>query len=138
MNNRSIFYYSPYDFDVFTKLTIVVEGIDTGKYQSCTEDETDEVTENEEETQNHVFLVYELRKLYGKFIAVQDISFGVKESECFGLLGVNGAGKSTTFKMMTAEIIPNHGVLHLRDKNSRDQQNVSKKKNIELIISLVV
>ena len=32
--------------------------------------------------------------------AVNQISFGVRKGECFGLLGVNGAGKSTTFKVI--------------------------------------
>lgn len=35
--------------------------------------------------------------------AVQGISFGLNKNECFILLGVNGAGKSTTFKCLTAE-----------------------------------
>lgn len=29
---------------------------------------------------------------------------GVKQGECFGLLGINGSGKTTTFKMLTGEI----------------------------------
>lgn len=29
---------------------------------------------------------------------------GVRQGECFGLLGINGSGKSTTFKMLTGEI----------------------------------
>lgn len=33
----------------------------------------------------------------------------VKTSECFGLLGVNGAGKSTTFKMLTGDLLPTKG-----------------------------
>jgi len=33
-------------------------------------------------------------------VAVDNLSFGVKRGEVFGLLGVNGAGKSTTFKML--------------------------------------
>jgi len=32
------------------------------------------------------------------------ISFGVPSGQCFGLLGANGAGKSTTFKMLTGDI----------------------------------
>ena len=31
------------------------------------------------------------------------IHLGVKKGECFGLLGVDGAGKTTTFKMITGE-----------------------------------
>ncbi|CAK1553091.1 unnamed protein product [Leptosia nina] len=41
--------------------------------------------------------------------AVKGVSFSVKKGECFGLLGVNGAGKSTTFKMLTATECPTRG-----------------------------
>jgi ABC-type multidrug transport system ATPase subunit len=33
-------------------------------------------------------------------VAVDNLSFGIERGEVFGLLGVNGAGKSTTFKML--------------------------------------
>jgi ABC-2 type transport system ATP-binding protein len=45
--------------------------------------------------------VEHIRKKYGDFVAVDDISFGVHEGEIFGLLGPNGAGKSTLIRMMT-------------------------------------
>lgn len=61
--------------------------------------------------------MYELRKQYGNFLAVKDVSFGVNQRECFGLLGVNGAGKSTTFRMMTGGEVPNHGVMYIGDKD---------------------
>ncbi len=41
-----------------------------------------------------------LRKSYGDFTAVDDISFEVAPGEAFGLLGPNGAGKSTTMRMI--------------------------------------
>ena len=37
-------------------------------------------------------------------VAVENISFGLEAGECFALLGVNGAGKSTTFKSLTSEV----------------------------------
>src|SRR5208282_5041785 len=43
-------------------------------------------------------------KRYGEFLAVDDVSFAVKEGEIFGLLGPNGAGKSTLIRMMTTLI----------------------------------
>ena len=58
-------------------------------------------------------LAEELRKNYinwfKPFTAVSKVNFVVEPGECFGLLGVNGAGKSTTFKMLTGEILPTLG-----------------------------
>lgn len=51
-----------------------------------------------------------MRKCYNNgHVAVEEISFGIKNGEIFGLLGVNGAGKTTTFKMLCGEIIPSDG-----------------------------
>ncbi|GMT23234.1 hypothetical protein PFISCL1PPCAC_14531, partial [Pristionchus fissidentatus] len=51
-----------------------------------------------------------LVKRYGrKNIAVRGISFGVMEHECFGLLGVNGAGKTSTFEVLTGNATPSSG-----------------------------
>jgi ABC-2 type transport system ATP-binding protein len=44
--------------------------------------------------------VRELRKSYGELVAVDGISFSVKEHEIFGLLGPNGAGKTTTVEIL--------------------------------------
>lgn len=72
-----------------------------------------------------LFLVYELSKHYGRLMAVQEISFRVKQRECFGLLGVNGAGKSTTFRMLTGEEIPASGTMYLgRSEIHTDRKNV--------------
>lgn len=69
--------------------------------------------ENSESDNDAIYLVYELSKFYGLLPAVKEINFSVKRSECFGLLGVNGAGKSTTFRMLTGEEFPNSGVMYL-------------------------
>ena len=42
-------------------------------------------------------------------LAVEKVSFGLDYGECFALLGVNGAGKSTTFKTLTKDTIPTMG-----------------------------
>ena len=43
------------------------------------------------------------------YLAVERISFGVNIGECFALLGVNGAGKSTVFKSLTGDVVPTRG-----------------------------
>lgn len=50
-----------------------------------------------------------LTKIFGTFVAANEISFSVKRGEIFGLLGPNGAGKSTTFKMMCGLLRPTRG-----------------------------
>lgn len=58
----------------------------------------------------------EYRSVYGTNVAVQNLSIGVEAGKCFGLLGTNGAGKSTTFRMLTTEIIPTAGRIIVRGK----------------------
>jgi ABC-2 type transport system ATP-binding protein len=53
--------------------------------------------------------VVNLTKRYGKFCAVDHISFSVPKGEIFGFLGPNGAGKTTTIKMLTTMLKPTEG-----------------------------
>lgn len=53
--------------------------------------------------------VKNVTKKYGNFIAVDNITFNVKDGEIVGLLGQNGAGKSTTMNMITGFIEPTEG-----------------------------
>ncbi len=54
-------------------------------------------------------VVKDLVKKFGKFTAVDHISFSVKTGEIFGFLGPNGAGKSTTIRMLCGIITPTSG-----------------------------
>ena len=50
---------------------------------------------------NNVLEIHNLTKKFGERIAVNNVSFAIQEGEIFGFLGANGAGKSTTIKMIT-------------------------------------
>ena len=50
-----------------------------------------------------------LTRRFGKFIAVDNVSFEVTKGEIFGFLGPNGAGKSTTIKMLCGLLKPTSG-----------------------------
>jgi ABC-2 type transport system ATP-binding protein len=52
-----------------------------------------------------------LRKIYGPYVAVDDLSFEIPEACVFGLLGPNGAGKTTTFKCMLDLAFPTSGTV---------------------------
>ena len=53
--------------------------------------------------------VQNLTKKFGNFTAVDNVSFSVKQGEIFGFLGANGAGKSTTIRMLTGILEPTSG-----------------------------
>ena len=53
--------------------------------------------------------VSQLEKKFGKFVAVNKITFAVKKGEIFGFLGSNGSGKSTTIRMLCGIITPTSG-----------------------------
>jgi ABC-2 type transport system ATP-binding protein len=53
--------------------------------------------------------VSHLTKHFGRLVALNDISFSVKEGETFGFLGPNGAGKTTTIRILTGITVPTGG-----------------------------
>jgi ABC-2 type transport system ATP-binding protein len=53
-----------------------------------------------------------LTKLYGKRTAVNGVTFGVAPGEIFGVLGPDGAGKTTTLQMLAGVLAPTSGSVH--------------------------
>ena len=63
-------------------------------------------------TQNLKIMILEvkaLKKRYGKVEALRDISFEVEEGEIFGLIGPDGAGKTTLFRILTTLLLADGG-----------------------------
>ena len=60
----------------------------------------------------------------GRIVAVKNATFGLDKGECFVLLGVNGAGKTTCFKALTNEIVRTSGTIEImgfkNEKNFSD------------------
>jgi ABC-2 type transport system ATP-binding protein len=54
-----------------------------------------------------------LTKLYGEFVAVNDLSFSVQPGEVMGLVGPNGAGKTTTLRCLSGIIPPTRGSIRV-------------------------
>ena len=54
-----------------------------------------------------------LTRRFGQFVAVDNVSFDVRRGEIFGFLGSNGAGKSTTIRMMMSIIYPDSGSIEV-------------------------
>jgi ABC-type multidrug transport system ATPase subunit len=61
--------------------------------------------------------VHHLSKSFGNFQAVNDLSFEVKQGEVYGFLGQNGAGKSTTIRMILSLIRPTSGSIEIFGKS---------------------
>ena len=61
--------------------------------------------------------VNHLHKNFGDFVAVQDLSFTVEKQDVYGFLGQNGAGKSTTLRMLLSLIKPTSGEMLFQGKD---------------------
>lgn len=76
--------------------------------------------------QQPIIKVQNLSKSYGSFQAVKDISFDVYEGEIFGLLGRNGAGKSTTLEIIETLKDKTSGEVWVNGFNVDTQKNEIK------------
>ena len=56
-----------------------------------------------------IITVADITKKYGKTLALNRVSFNVERGELFGLIGPDGAGKTTMFRILTTLLLPNSG-----------------------------
>ena len=67
-----------------------------------------------------------LHRYYGKNLAVNNISITLYQGEVLGLLGQNGAGKSTTMQLLTGNLSPHDGSIKINDISLLDQPLMAK------------
>ena len=70
---------------------------------------------SEENSEEFMIEARGLSKYYGDFIAVEDLNFSIRKGEVVAFLGPNGAGTSTTMKMLTGYLAPSAGVAKVWD-----------------------
>lgn len=68
-----------------------------------------------------------LKKSYGSFLSVKGISFDVKSGEIVGLLGQNGAGKSTTMRMISGVQAPTEGKITFLGEDLREMKAIGRR-----------
>ncbi|WP_163878121.1 ABC transporter ATP-binding protein [Paenibacillus favisporus] len=73
---------------------------------------------------NRIVEVNRLTKEYGQDAAVKDVTFIVEEGKIYGLLGRNGAGKTTIMHMLTAQLFPSSGELKVFGENPYENNRV--------------
>jgi len=61
-----------------------------------------------------MIVVDNVSKYYGSRRAVADLSFEIRQGECIGFLGLNGAGKSTTLRLLSCLLLPTSGRISVR------------------------
>jgi ABC-2 type transport system ATP-binding protein len=72
---------------------------------------------------DRIAVLERVTKSYGRFRALSDITFSVKEGEIFGYIGPNGAGKTTTIKILVGLIRDFGGTATIASGSSRVQSN---------------
>ncbi|HMA20300.1 MAG TPA: ABC transporter ATP-binding protein [Gemmatimonadaceae bacterium] len=80
-----------------------------------------------------VVQVSNVRKTYGSFVAVEDVSFDVYDGEIFGLIGPNGAGKTTTLECVEGLRTPDSGRISVLGLDPvRDVQMLQQRIGVQL------
>jgi branched-chain amino acid transport system ATP-binding protein len=64
-----------------------------------------------------ILAVRDLEKTFGAVVAARDISVSVPPHQTVGIIGANGAGKTTFVNMITGHLTPSKGSIHFEDRN---------------------
>ena len=76
--------------------------------------------------------IHGLEKSYGKKEVLRDVNFTFEEGKIYGLLGRNGAGKTTFFNALNSDIPVDNGQFYLEDESGK---NILKTTDIGYVVS---
>ncbi|WP_026674890.1 ATP-binding cassette domain-containing protein [Alkalihalobacterium bogoriense] len=74
-----------------------------------------------------IIQAYQLTKKFKEQVVIKPLDFSLKKGEICALIGKNGAGKSTLFKILSGQIMPTSGEIHLFGKSGKELENVKKR-----------
>jgi gliding motility-associated transport system ATP-binding protein len=74
-----------------------------------------------------MIVVDRVSKYYGDNAAVRDLEFKIDEGECVGFLGLNGAGKSTTLRLLSCLLLPTSGRITIRGFDAEEKPHEIRK-----------
>jgi len=75
---------------------------------------------------NNIIKIENLKRSYANIVAVNGVSYSVGKGEMFGLVGPDGAGKTTTIRMLIGLLNPDSGIAEVLGYNIRTQKNKIK------------
>lgn len=81
----------------------------------------------------NIIQLHSVRKVFNGKMAIDEVSFNVKEGEIFGLLGPSGAGKTTMIKMMTGELLKTSGEIEVLHTKPEHFSTANYKKQIGIL-----
>ncbi len=74
-----------------------------------------------------IIQTYQLTKTFKEEKAIKPLNFSLRRGEICALIGKNGAGKSTIFKMLAGQLMPTAGDIHLFGKSGKDTEQAKKR-----------
>ncbi len=77
---------------------------------------------------NGIIEINNLHRRYGETVALRGISLRIKKGEMFGFVGPDGAGKTTTIRIMCGLLNPGEGTVRLFDEDILEKRNVIQKR----------
>src|SRR5690625_6079186 len=77
---------------------------------------------------NTIIQTYQLTKTFNKEEVIKPLDFSLRKGEICALIGKNGAGKSTFFKLLAGQLMPTSGDIYLFGKSGREKEQTKKRK----------